>query len=298
MRPAVVLPIVAALFACSVGLQVVRDRAFATDQPAEQVLYIQSPAVVKRLALSYQALAADVYWMRALQHFGNRDRATEQQKRFELLYPLLDMATTLDPYFNIAYRFGAIFLVEPPPRGPGQPDKAIALLQKGIEAMPEKWQYMQDAGFVEYWGRGDFKAAAHWFERGSHVPGAPWFLKPLAATTLAQGGQRSASRAIFQALAASSDDDWLRNDAKRRLRQIDAMDAIDTLKRAVGIFKERGGAAPFTWSRLVGAGILRGIPRDPDGTEFSLGPWTGDVTLGADSPLRPLPDQAAIRPTP
>jgi tetratricopeptide (TPR) repeat protein len=291
-RAVVALPIAAALLASSVGLQMARDRAFGTHEPADQVLYVQSPAVVKRLALSYQALAADVYWMRALQHFGNRQRVTEQQKRFELLHPLLDMATTLDPYFNIAYRFGAIFLVEPPPRGPGQPDKAIALLQKGIEAMPEKWQYMQDAGFVEYWGRGDYQEAARWFERSSRVPGAPWFLKSLAATTLAQGGQRSASRAIFQALAASSENEWLQNDAKRRLRQLDAMDGIDELQRAVAVFKQRGGTPPFTWPRLAAAGILRGIPRDPDGAEFALGPWSGDVSLGPDSPLRPLPDES------
>jgi hypothetical protein len=295
LRAAVVLPIVAALLASSIGLQIARDRTFG-DQPAEQVLYVQSPAVVRRLALSYQALAADVYWMRALQHFGNSKKVTRQQKDYELLYPLLDMATSLDPYFNIAYRFGAIFLSEPKPGGPGQPDKAIALLQKGIEQMPEKWQYMQDIGFVEYWGRRDYKAAAAAFERGSRMPGAAWFLKPLAATTLAQGGQRSASRAIFQALAASAETEWMRNDARRRLRQLDAMDGMDALRRAVAVFRERGGQAPFTWPRLVAAGLVRGIPHDPDGTPFALGPWTGEVTLGETSPLRPLPDEGPGRP--
>ena len=36
---------------------------------------------------------------------------------YALLYPLLDITTTLDPRFNIAYRFGAIFLAEPYPGG-------------------------------------------------------------------------------------------------------------------------------------------------------------------------------------
>ena len=34
---------------------------------------------------------------------------------YPLLYPLLDLTTTLDPRFNIAYRFGAVFLAEPYP---------------------------------------------------------------------------------------------------------------------------------------------------------------------------------------
>jgi hypothetical protein len=292
----VLWPALVALFTASIGLQIVRDRTFGSAEPAEQVLYVQSPAVIKRMTVAFQALAADVYWMRALQHFGNRTRVTEQEKRFELLYPLLDMATALDPYFNIAYRFGAIFLAERQPRGPGRPDQAIALLRKGLEVMPEKWQYMQDIGFVEYWARNDYSAAAEWFERGSKVPGAPWFLKPLAATTLAQGGERGASRAIFEALAASSENDWLQNEAKRRLRQLDAMDEMDQLRRAVAVFRQRGGTAPFTWPRLAAAGILRGMPRDPEGTEYVLGPWTGEISLGQGSALFPLPEERPTHP--
>ena len=75
---------------------------------------------------------------------------------FDLLYPLLDLTTTLDPRFNIAYRFGSIFLAEPPPGGAGRPDLAIALLEKGLRERPDKWEYMQDIGFVHYWWRRDY----------------------------------------------------------------------------------------------------------------------------------------------
>jgi hypothetical protein len=296
MRTLLVLSLAVGLIAGSAGLQMARDGRYASDRPAEQVLYVQSPAVVKRLALSYQAIAADVYWIRALQVFGGARQEDERHRRFDLLYPLLDLTTTLDPHFNIAYRFGAIFLAEAPPGGPGRPDLAIALLKKGLEASPEKWQYMQDIGFVEYWARHDYKAAAEWFERGSRLPGAAWFLKPLAATTLVQGGQRSASRLLFQAIAESGEIEWTRNDARRRLRQLDAMDAIDELTRVVALFKQRGGQAPFTWDRLAAAGLLRGVPTDPDGHEFKLGPWTGEVGLGDGSKLAPLPIEPPGRP--
>ena len=36
------------------------------------VLYLQTPAVARRVALSFDMLAADLYWMRALQHFGRQ----------------------------------------------------------------------------------------------------------------------------------------------------------------------------------------------------------------------------------
>jgi hypothetical protein len=290
--PAVqVLVAAAALFGAAVATQVQRDRRFATDQPAEQVLYLQSPDVARRLALSYDLLAADVYWIRALQHFGKARKTTAQDRDYTLLYPLLDMATGLDPHYNIAYRFGAVFLSEAKPAGPGRPDLAVKLLRKGLAAQPTKWEYMQDIGFVHFWTMHDLKGAAEWFERGSRVPGAPWFLKPLAATTLAQGGHRSASRTIFRVLAESGENDWIRKDAVRRLRQLDAMDAIEELNRIVEVYRARGGATPVTWEALVRARYLRAIPTDPDGVAFSLGPWSGDVSLGEGSTLAPLPKE-------
>lgn len=286
-----VLIAAAVLAAAAVAAQIQRDRVFHADRPTAKVLYLQSPDVARRLALSYDLLAADVYWIRALQVFGSARKETEQDRNYELLYPMLDMATGLDPHFNIAYRFGAIFLSQPKPAGPGRPDLAVTLLQKGLRADPAKWQYMQDIGFVHFWALQDFKGAAEWFERGSRIPGAAWFLKPLAATTLAQGGHRSASRTLFRALAESGESDWIRTDASRRLRQLDAMDALDELRRIVGVYRARGGATPVSWDHLVRAGYLRAIPTDPDGFVYALGPWSGDVSLDEGSSLAPLPKE-------
>ena len=286
------------LLAVAIVLQVKRDRAYGTDLPATQVLYVQSPEVARRMALSFDMVAADVYWIRALQHFGGTRRATSGEKNYELLYPLLDMATGLDPYFNIAYRFGAIFLSQSKPDGPGRPDLAEKLLLKGLKASPTKWEYMHDIGFVHYWARHDYKTAAEWFERGSRLPGAAWFLKPLAAVTLAEGGERSTSRLLFQSLAESGDSDWVRKDAARRLRQLDAMDAMDSLRQLVAQHRARVGGAPVTWPDLVRAGALRDVPTDPDGFIFALEPSTGEVQLAPKSTLRPLPDESPSRQRP
>jgi hypothetical protein len=55
-----VLATAVVLGAGAVAMQVQRDRVFGTDRPAEQVLYLQSPEVARRVALSYDRLAADV----------------------------------------------------------------------------------------------------------------------------------------------------------------------------------------------------------------------------------------------
>ncbi len=276
-----------ALLASSVGLQALTLRQRPErDLPA--VLYLQSPEVARRAVLGFDALAADLYWMRALQHFGATRLRTRGQKRFENLYPFLDLATSLDTRFNVAYRFGAIFLSEQPPGGPGRPDQAVALLEKGVRHNPQRWEYHQDIGFVHYWWTGDYTKAAEAFSRGAAVPGAPWWLKSLAAVTLTQGGDRRTSRLLWQALAQTPDNEFLQRDARRRLTQLDALDQIDELTAIVERARAKGATAPWSWPLLFEQGLYR-VPIDPSGTPYTIDMTTGRIDVARQSPLWPLP---------
>jgi hypothetical protein len=240
-------------------------------------------------------VAADLSWIRALQHFGaERLSPPGHVRTYALLYPLLDLTTTLDPYFSIAYRFGAIYLGEEYPDGPGRPDLAIALLKKGVAAQPTKWQYMMDLGFVYYWHLRDYKTAASAFERASAMPGAPSWLRPLAAVTLAEGGHRAASRSLWRQLE-QSEEPWLHDSARLRLAQLDAMDVIDSLHARVRAFREAHLDEPATWERLVSARLIPGIPLDSSGTPFVLDATTGAITVAPQSKLFPLPGQMQAR---
>ncbi len=254
-----------------------------------ELLYVRSGAVMRRLTTGFNTLAADVYWIRALQDYGGTKLAKDADKTYPLLYPLLDITTSLDPRFTIAYRFGAIFLAEPYPGGPGRPDLAVTLLEKGLKTEPHQWEYMQDIGFVYYWWEHDFQKAAAWFGKAAAVPGAPWFLKSLAATTLEVGGDRRASRLMWQQLYENAGTAWLRQDAAWRLEQLSAMDQIDRLQAIVNAWHGRTGRWPASWTALVRAGVLPGIPLDPTRTPYGLDPSTGHVSIGAASPLQPLP---------
>ena len=296
----------AVLLAAAVQLQAARERAYPAGANTEESLYLRSGLALRRLTGAYNALFADVYWVRTIQYYGGTKQHLDQGQAlppkegepqppatggpvhaYPLLFPLLDITTTLDPRFNIAYRFGAVYLAEPYPRGAGRSDLAIALLEKGLQERPDKWEYMEDIGFVHYWFRHDFRAAAEWFRKASDVPAAPWWLRSLAATTLAQGGDRRSSRAMWVAILQSAEVDWQRKDAERRLLQLQALDTIDALQRAVDDDTRRTGQTP-DWQALVRARVLRGIPVDPTGTPFALTP-EGRVQLSKSSPLWPPP---------
>ena len=91
---------------CSAGIGAGRRRAararrrLSAAAPSPSGCCTCGPgATADRLFLSFDALAADVYWIRTIQHYGRDRKSTAPTGRFELLQPLLDLTTTLDPQF-------------------------------------------------------------------------------------------------------------------------------------------------------------------------------------------------------
>jgi hypothetical protein len=277
------------LLASAITSQVALDGKF--QRPTETlppVTWLRSPELSKRVTLGFDSVLADVYWIRAVQYYGDVKLSTSKKKEYGLLYPLLDITTTLDPRFNIAYRFGAILLSEGYPNGAGNPDQAIALLQKGIREMPDRWQYYHDAGFVEYWWRHDYKAASGWLLKAGKLPKAPRWLEPTAAGMLARGGDRNSARALWSELAATSGQDWIRSSAKKALLQLDAEAVIEQLEFLAHRFFDARGRFPASWNELVTVGLLSGIPLDPSGMPYVIDSVSGVVDVAPDSPLFPL----------
>jgi hypothetical protein len=292
--PRLLLVALAVLMTAVVGLQAVVSRRTPEPIANGSLLYIRSGGFLSRAALSYRSLVADIYWIRTVQHYGGTKRSPDQQHRYDLLYPLLDLTVSLDPQFDIVYRFGAIFLAESFPSGAGRPDQAIALLEKGLAAQPGDWDLAQQIGFIHYWWRRDYTAAAAWFQRASQMPDAPAWLSAMAAVTLAEGGSLGGSRRLWLQVLNDGDAYWLHSQATFRLKQLDAMEAITVLQQQVRTYVERNGSLPGAWSDLIRVGALRGVPHDPDNHPFVLRP-DGTIGLDPESPLNPLPAAVARR---
>ena len=94
---------------------------------------------------------------------------------------------------------------------------------------------------------------------------------------------------MWEEIARTAEDEWFRNEARRRLQQLDAMDQLDQLRTVAARFAEQQGAPASDWSELRAAGYLKGTPVDPTGTPYRLD--AGVVTLDHSSRLWPLPAQ-------
>ena len=218
VRVLVVCAGVAAGIALAAATLQARDRWFPRAPSEQRLLYLTNGRVADRLSLSFDSVVSDVYWIRTVQYYAQERKSQRLNGRYELLSPLLDLTTTLDPHFAVAYQFGAIFLAEPPPDGAGRLDLAIALLEKGLRVEP-RWQYAEALGFLHYWHSHDLLAAAGEFNRAAKMPGAPKWLGPLTANMLAKGGDQEAAKVLFGELA-QSEEKWIRELAERRLREL------------------------------------------------------------------------------
>jgi tetratricopeptide (TPR) repeat protein len=248
-------------------LRVIQLREHST---LAEVLFIPSAKAVKRMSLGYSGLLADLYWLRAVQYFGNHHLA--RAKEYDLLDPLLDITVTLDPKLEPAYRFGSIFLAQKPPQGAGRPDLAVRLVERGINEFPDDWRQYFNLGFIHYMDRHDYIAAAEAFERGSRLPNAHPFLRLMAARMRAQGGDRETARLLWQNIYDTYPDETMRSNAVEHLNALRYDEMIEQIQKRVELAAGELGRQPRAWQEVVQTGFLRGIPLDPKGRPFILMP--------------------------
>jgi len=245
--------------------QVDRLRAGATLQ---EVLYLSSPKAIKRLSLGYSGLVADIYWTRAVQYFGNKHHTGEEH--YKLLAPLLEITTALDPKLRVAYEYGSNFLAAPPALGAGMPQEAIRLIQFGIRNNPDQWHLYYDLGFVYYLELKDYVAAAKAFEAGSRLPNAHPFMKLMAGNMAQHAGDYQMARMLWTATYESATEKVVRANAKAHLRAITVDQDVIALDDVVAKYRDETGHLPNSFSELMSAGLLRGLPLDPLGHPYVL----------------------------
>lgn len=253
----------------------------SVSQERDDVL-LRSGKLMRGISLEYAPLLADVYWTRVVQYYGNKH--VRGQSNLELLWPLLDVTTTLDPNLLISYRFGAMFLSQAPPAGAGRPDLAVQLIQRGIQANPDYWRLYEDLGFVYYFDLKDYQKAAEAFREGGAKPNAQLWMKVMAARVAAEGESFETSYFLWKDIYNSAVDPAVKKNALLNLQLLKVKEDCKQLNALADEYAKRFGKHPAKMSELVQAGLLKGIPGDPLGFAYVFGE-DGKAELNLDSPL-------------
>ncbi len=173
-------------------------RSAKAGSPAR--VFVPSPKFFLDLSPSYRTSVADVYWLYAIQYYGQHVRGDQ---RFDSLPAMLDLITQLSPGFKQAYLFGAFALIDA-----RRPDLSYALLERGFHNNPQDWRFPAYLGFFAYtYARGNHKdlVAAQWYAKAAAVPGRPAYVPRLAATLIAKGGRRAKAMTLWAQIYATGD---------------------------------------------------------------------------------------------
>jgi len=243
---------------------------------AGATLYL-APVTARRLALGFNGLVADWYWLEMLQYIGTKlerlgdplaglDRLRHVDAR--LVTQMLQTITTVDPHFVGAYEFAAVVLPDV------DVDAAIAMLEQGIRANPEQWYLYEQLAYI-HWQRKDYRRAADAFRRGARVTGRTW-MDQMALRMDTEGGDRALAREMYERLLEQAQDGKIRDWARGKIEQTRWLDERDALRRLLAAHAT-ADACPHGWGPLAPAlrrsGVrvdAGGVPIDPSGARVRL----------------------------
>ena len=285
----------------SIVLQHWIDGQRGVGSAVEDALYISSGKMLKRASLGFDGLLADLYWLRTVQYFGSKSQQIKgdinignvNDWKLNLLEPLINITTELDPNYVSAYRFGSLFLPDI------NPDSAIRLAQRGIADNPNDWRLQQDLGFI-FWKLKRYNEACATYLQGSRLPDAPKWMEQMAAIMRANGGDRETAKQMFFRIYETTDDPTVKKTSLGRLQSYQAEDEVAFLNRLLTSYREQKGSCPaslFNLIRSLQPNALQQIkqagmnfddnsmPLDPHGFAYAFDATACTVALATDSTI-------------
>lgn len=226
---------------------------------------------LKPALLGFNHLGADFLWLQIIQVLGNKEM---RQEDHEWLHHALNVVTTLDPHYVYAYDIGGLALTEIA----GRVDWGNELLEKGIAVNPTAWRLPFQLGFNQFFYQQDYVHAAESMVLAARLPGRPAYVPELAARLYVQGKRPELALQFLRAMLSETHDEQTRQTLERRAREVMIERDIDHMDAAMTAFFDRFDQPPQSFSELIQAQLLSGIPVEPFGGEYLLDFDHGTVT--------------------
>jgi hypothetical protein len=253
----------------AMGLKLGNDALPRKRVPGSSIIYIPSGAYLKPATFGFSALAADLIFLWAIQYYGN----PEIPNKFAYFNHIFSIIAELDPSWVDPYEVGALIAIY------DANDLALALkiLDLGAARNPRQWIFPFEAGHYAL-ARKDWDTAKAYFQKAMDIPGAPEITKRLYANAAYKTMDYQTAWETWKSVYETASDDQIRQIASNHLYQVKAAVDLAALKNAVFEYRARSGRNPDRLEALVGAGLLRAVPRDFDDKDYAYDPQSGAVT--------------------
>ncbi len=234
---------------------------------AEDLKYLPSGKFLKGIALSYDEILADLLWIKAIGYFSTH---YTEDKDYKWLPHIIDITTSLDPYYSDPYEFGGVVFAEVL----GDPQASTAILKKGMENVPKHnkryWYLPFFTAFNYMYYDGDYKKAARYLEIASSFPQRPDYLPLLVSRLYANTDDPGIAIPFLENMKQKAVSEEMEKQLEERIKEIKVKQHVLVLGKYQELFKEKTGRYPDSLDELVSYGLLKNIPKEPFGGYYYI----------------------------
>ena len=176
----------------------------------EMLMYLPSGKYLKPLMLGFDQIAADVLWIKAIGYFGGHYLT---DRNYQWLYHILDLTTSLDPYFRYPYEFGGVVLAVEKEDF----EQSNKLLKKGMRYHSDYWKFPFYLGFNSFFRLKDSETAARYISTAATLPDCPSYLPKLAASLYTQSGKKETALNFLNRMYNDLEVPWLKKSLAHKI---------------------------------------------------------------------------------
>lgn len=262
------------LIAAAVAAAIAVSHVWLPEEPigSTQMGVTPDPDWVRLASFGFDSLAADYYWIQAIQIVGSPEGAEGRSRE---IGDLLEIVTELDPWVDHPYRFAAVWMLD---------DKqavrqANALLRRGIEAHPEEWRNRFYLGFNLFFYLDEREEAADVLEPALGLEGRPGYLELLVARLRSDSGGLDTAAAFIHELVKQAPNETAANAYQEALYEIEVERRARVLDMARSRFVEihKRDIESVEDLVLVDPPILRRLLPEPRGGNWIVDEFSGSI---------------------
>lgn len=235
------------------------------NSASRALIYLPTPRQARLMAVGFDQVAADWYWVQALQYFTD---TAQEINRYRNLGDFLEVVVGIDPDFQYAYKFAGISI--PYDAGRFQfanTDRAIDFLERGVKRFPNNWELHFHLGFYYLNFRKDPPRAAEQFAVAARIPGSPDYLKLFAARLFSVSGELDRARVFAETMLAGTTDPDERAQLEKRIKEIEVERQLRQLEDGARRFHDQWGR----WPTPVEVSTAYGLPLPPPEVKLENG---------------------------
>jgi tetratricopeptide (TPR) repeat protein len=248
-------------YLAAVGLNFDRQRLYPAGF-RDELRFAPPYRVAEFLCLDHRGLAADLFFIRVIQHTGS---LVWKPLTFAIdsdwKYALIDLATRLDPQYYSAYLFAGMGMIQ-------EFDdiyRAEPILKRGCEAFPESWELPFWLGYDFYVYQNDYAVAARYLWAASEKPKAPKGFLVLLLKALREQGAYAQAQIVMTKMAAAAANPTVKELYRKKSVRFAN---LARLQAAAKRFITKRGRPPVKIAELVASGLIAKLPADPFGRPY------------------------------